>query len=1088
MRIPSHAILTLTKVSLKNSFIVLAFLVSVNSGFSQEYPLETVIQRGHRAAVRTVAYSPDGKFIATGSRDNSIKLWEVSTSREIRTFLGHINPVNIVAFDPSGQWLASGSSDNSIIIWEVATGKIKQKIEGHDRRVSSLNFNSDGSQLASGGWDRLAYVWSVSTGEKLGEYKGNPATGIGVGVQVLFSEDDKKLITGNDDGKIIIYNLDSDVPQDTLRNISPSSCGGCPSFIQLDEKGSKLLSASRRGPVTWWDWKSGKIIKEFSGDGEEYNAVGMKGSTVFVSDEDTLKLWNTSGKLIRKILVESTEINSATLSPDGRYIAAATNDRVTRIWNVQSGKLVKQLKGFLNDAADNGLGLDPESYWQYNISRYVNFKEGIRVSPDEQFVVKAVGKSAQLWDLSKGRVVRSFNGHENGVICFEFSQDGKYLFTGSGDKTIKMWEVATGQLVRTFTGHRELIFELALSQNGKYLVSGSWDATARLWDIASGEVLQTYRMEQNSPYALSFALNDLYLAVGSLGKELKLIEIDSGEPARTFIGHTEIVSDIQVKNSQMLTTSWDGKAKLWDIGSGLSIQKFVGHEGQVFSAAFHENGQQIITAGSDRIARLWDVKTGELVRTFQGHTDAITSAYFIHANKHLITHSLDGTTRIWDVKTGEEMISHILLNNGDWLVTNQNGYFDATEKAKENIFFVRGLKSYSLNQFFEDFYQPGILGESLKAGGLLNENINIKSKLKNSPPPTVEIISPSSGEHLTKNEIDVMVKITDEGGGMDEVKLLHNGKRLPGHDRMARVKPKPGKSVFHHYPVQLVPGKNIIAISAFSDERIESELTQREIYADGIHEDITCHVMAIGINKYKNPQLDLNYALEDAEAFLKLVKTKGKKLFNKTQVYSLFNEEATKVNMLAMLDEIAANARPQDVFFFYYAGHGSMVEGNFYFIPSENIRLYDFDLLTNEAVNAATLQQKFANISALKQLVVLDACQSGGSTELLAVRGASEEKAMAQLSRSSGVHVLAASGSEQFATEFAELGHGLFTYVLLEALSGKADGAPKDGKVTIYELKAYIDSQVPEYSTQYKGKPQYPVTYSRGQDFPVVIE
>ncbi|WP_456460673.1 caspase family protein [Reichenbachiella sp.] len=1073
---------------MKNSFIVLAFLVSVNSGFAQEYPLETVIQRGHRAAVRTVAYSPDGKFIATGSRDNSIKLWEVSTSREIRTFLGHINPVNIVAFDPSGQWLASGSSDNSIIIWEVATGKIKQKIEGHDRRVSSLNFNSDGSQLASGGWDRLAYVWSVSTGEKLGEYKGNPATGIGVGVQVLFSEDDKKLITGNDDGKIIIYNLDSDVPQDTLRNISPSSCGGCPSFIQLDEKGSKLLSASRRGPVTWWDWKSGKIIKEFSGDGEEYNAVGMKGSTVFVSDEDTLKLWNTSGKLIRKILVESTEINSATLSPDGRYIAAATNDRVTRIWNVQNGKLVKQLKGFLNDAADNGLGLDPESYWQYNISRYVNFKEGIRVSPDEQFVVKAVGKSAQLWDLSKGRVVRSFDGHENGVICFEFSQDGKNLFTGSGDKTIKMWEVATGQLVRTFTGHRELIFELALSQNGKYLVSGSWDATARLWDIASGEVLQTYRMEQNSPYALSFALNDLYLAVGSLGKELKLIEIDSGEPARTFIGHTEIVSDIQVKNSQMLTTSWDGKAKLWDIRSGLSIQKFVGHEGQIFSAAFHENGQQIITAGSDRIARLWDVKTGELVGTFQGHTDAITSASFIHANKHLITHSLDGTTRIWDVKTGEEMISHILLNNGDWLVTNQNGYFDATEKAKENIFFVRGLKSYSLNQFFEDFYQPGILGESLKAGGLLNENINIKSKLKNSPPPTVEIISPSSGEHLTKNEIDVMVKITDEGGGMDEVKLLHNGKRLPGHDRMARVKPKPGKSVFHHYPVQLVPGKNIIAISAFSDERIESELTQREIYADGIHEDITCHVMAIGINKYKNPQLDLNYALEDAEAFLKLVKTKGKKLFNKTQVYSLFNEEATKANMLAMLDEIAANARPQDVFFFYYAGHGSMVEGNFYFIPTENIRLYDFDLLTNEAVNAATLQKKFANISALKQLVVLDACQSGGSTELLAVRGASEEKAMAQLSRSSGVHVLAASGSEQFATEFAELGHGLFTYVLLEALSGKADGAPKDGKVTIYELKAYIDSQVPEYSTQYKGKPQYPVTYSRGQDFPVVIE
>ncbi|MEP2024664.1 MAG: caspase family protein [Reichenbachiella sp.] len=1068
------------------TFFILS--LAIHQLLAQEYPLETVIQRGHRAAVRAVAYSPDGKFLATGSRDNSIKLWQLSTGREIRTFLGHLSSVNTLAFDPTGQWLASGSSDNSVLIWEVATGKIRTKIEGHDNRVSSLDFNEEGTMLASGGWDRLVYVWDPESGDKLGEYRGNAARGVGVGVQVLFSKDSKKLITGNDDGKIIIYDVESKVAEDTLRNISPSSCGGCASFIQLDEKGTKLLSASRRGPVTLWDWKAGKIIKEYSGEGEDYTATGIRGNSVFVSDEDTVKVWNTSGKLLKKILIADTEINSATLSPNGQYIATATNDRVTRIWNVQGGKLEKNLQGFLNHVVDNGLGLDPESYWQFNISRYVGYREVIRVSPNERWVAKARGSSVQLWDLTKGRVVRSFDGHESGVISFEFSNNGEHLFTASADKTIKMWEVSNGELLKTFKGHRELIFELALSQNGKYLVSGSWDATARLWDIETGEEIKVYRMDQNSPYTLAFAQNDLYLVVGTLGKEFKLLEIDSGEPARTLVGHTEIVSDIQVRNGQVLSSSWDGKAKLWDLASGLSVQKFVGHEGHIYASSFDKGGQWVVTAGSDRVARLWDIESGEMIKSFKGHTDIITSAQFIHKDTHLITHSLDGTTRIWDVDSGKEIISHILLNDGDWLVTNQNGYFDATEKAKQNIFFVRGLKSYSLDQFFEDFYQPGILGQSLKADGLLNENINIKSKLKDSPPPTVEIISPSSGEHLTKNEIDVMVKITDEGGGMDEVKLLHNGKRLPGHDRMARVKPKPGKSVFHHYPVQLVPGKNIIAISAFSEERIESELTQREIFADGIHEDITCHVMAIGINKYKNPSLDLNYALEDAEAFLKLVKTKGKKLFNKTEVYSLFNEEATKENMLSMLDEIAAKARPQDVFFFYYAGHGSMVEGNFYFIPTENIRLYDFDLLTNEAVNASTLQQKFANISALKQLVVLDACQSGGSTELLAVRGASEEKAMAQLSRSSGVHVLAASGSEQFATEFAELGHGLFTYVLLEALSGKADGAPKDGKVTIYELKAYIDSQVPEYSTQYKGRPQYPVTYSRGQDFPVVLE
>ena len=160
-----------------------------------------------------------------------------------------------------------------------------------------------------------------------------------------------------------------------------------------------------------------------------------------------------------------------------------------------------------------------------------------------------------------------------------------------------------------------------------------------------------------------------------------------------------------------------------------------------------------------------------------------------------------------------------------------------------------------------------------------------------------------------------------------------------------------------------------------------------------------------------------------------------------------------------------------------------MVDDKFYFIPTESIRLYDVSSLNKEAIEASMLQDRFSRIHALKQLIIMDACQSGGSVELLATRGASEEKAIAQLSRSAGIHVMASAGSEQFATELAELGHGLFTYVLIKALQGEADGAPKDGKVTIYELKSYIDDQVPEMTRKLKGKPQYPYTFSRGRIF-----
>lgn len=1076
---------------LKRESVFLILLLLCFRLYSQEqsFPLETVIQRGHRAAIWSVAYSPDGKYIATGSRDYSIKLWEVSTGREIRSFLGHLNSVTTLVFDPTGNYIASGSYDKSVILWEVATGVEKLRITGHNDIVTSVAFSPDGTAIASAGWDWNAYLWNRATGDKIAEFKVRPDKGTGNGTSLNFSEDGSELITGNDNGMIMRYDWAKNVGIDTLRNIKFSSCGGCPTFTALHKGSNELISASNGGPVSLWNLKTGKLIREYGKDHKKCKSVGVAKQYVFVAKEDSILIWNINGKSLHKIEIKHTKLNAAAISPDGKYITSVGDDRLVQIWNTSTGRLVKTLKGILNNENDDGLGFDPESRWQFNISRYLNFRDNIKISPDEKHIAKGhIGSVVQLWDLMKGRIVRTFEGHEKAVLCFEFSKDGKYLFTGSGDHTIKMWEVATGKVMKTFEGHRELVFELALSNNGKYLLTGGWDATAILWDIEKGTLIKGYKMDNNSPYSLSFALNDLYFLVGGLGKEFRMIELDTGESSRTFIGHTDIVSDVNMQNSTALTASWDRIVKLWDISTGLIIQKLVGHKGHVYKATFDSSGNRVATASADRTIKLWDVATGEVLQTFQGHSDAVTSVNFINNDSYLISHSLDGTTKIWDITTGKEIITHILIGIGDWLVKNDNGFFDATEEAKKNIFFVRGMKSYSLDQFFEEFYRPNLLYESFHKSELLNYDSNIKFKLDESPPPTIEIISPKVGELFTNQDVDVMVKITNEGGGIDEVKLLHNGKRLEGDDRAIRSNPKKGKSVYQSFPIHLIPGKNILSVSAFSEARIESSVINRELLVDGVNEDITCHVMAIGINTYRNPTLNLNYAFEDAEAFLKLVKTKGKKLFNKIELYALFNEEATKVKILATLDEIVSKAKPQDVFFFYYAGHGSMVDGSFYFIPTENIRLYDLELLTNEAISAGSLQEKFTKIAALKQLVVLDACQSGGSTTLLATRGASEEKAMAQLSRSSGVHVLAASGSEQFATEFKELGHGLFTYVLLEALSGSADGAPKDGKVTIYELKAYLDSQVPEYSSQFKGKPQYPVTYSKGQDFPIVID
>ncbi|MFM8913592.1 MAG: caspase domain-containing protein [Flammeovirgaceae bacterium] len=417
------------------------------------------------------------------------------------------------------------------------------------------------------------------------------------------------------------------------------------------------------------------------------------------------------------------------------------------------------------------------------------------------------------------------------------------------------------------------------------------------------------------------------------------------------------------------------------------------------------------------------------------------------------------------------------------MVKNTDGYFSGTDNARKYIHFVDGLKTYAVDQFFDEFYRPDLLPKIFQSRGGDDGYQGIKGRLQKSPPPTVKVavVPTAEGE-----KADVYVRVSDSGAGVENLKLFHNSKSITIDKTF--VLPK-GKNQYATYrqSVSLIGGNNVFTATASNKDKIESDPHSAEIFSEAATKTSVCYLLAVGINQYKNPRMVLNYARPDAESFEKIV-DQQKGLYKNIEVLTLFDADASRVAILSKMEELAAKIHPEDVFIFYYAGHGSMVDDKFFFIPSESARLYDLSSLQKEAIEASALQEKMKNIKALKQLIVMDACQSGGSVELLATRGAAEEKAIAQLSRSAGIHVMASAGSEQFATEFAELGHGLFTYLLVKALQGDADGAPKDGKVTIYELKSYLDDQVPEMTRKLKGKPQYPYTFSRGQDFPIVLE
>ena len=253
------------------------------------------------------------------------------------------------------------------------------------------------------------------------------------------------------------------------------------------------------------------------------------------------------------------------------------------------------------------------------------------------------------------------------------------------------------------------------------------------------------------------------------------------------------------------------------------------------------------------------------------------------------------------------------------------------------------------------------------------------------------------------------------------------------------------------------------------------------------------YLVSVGVNEYRNPKYNLNYAIADADAFSETLASGASKLFEQAEVITIRNADFTKAGILNALAEVKASANEQDLLVFYYAGHGVMSDGldseaQFYLVPHDVTQLYGReDMLKEKAISAEELKELSRSINAQKQVFILDACQSAAALDAVASRGISEEKAIAHLARSTGTFWITAAGSEQFATEFETLGHGVFTYALLEGLTGKADGANPDNKITVRELSAYVESRVPELSEQHKGKPQFPAGYSFGNDFPILL-
>ncbi|PIB36587.1 hypothetical protein BFP72_14845 [Reichenbachiella sp. 5M10] len=438
----------------------------------------------------------------------------------------------------------------------------------------------------------------------------------------------------------------------------------------------------------------------------------------------------------------------------------------------------------------------------------------------------------------------------------------------------------------------------------------------------------------------------------------------------------------------------------------------------------------------------------------------------------------------------KKVIADIYVSDGEWVVVARDGRVDGTAGAIEQLewrsYDAEGqiTKRGSLTTAFSQSFTPGLLS------ALLKDEVSEASDLSQvmSQRPTVQIVNPEDGYVSKDAQVTVMVEAQPQGDPIAEILLYVNGKLVEGESRGF----KPVNDRFaQSYTVSLIKGENVIAAKAVSIKGYESGRDQIRVQYHGMQATADLYVLAVGVDQYVNGAYNLNYAVSDARSVVRELQLRSEGIFDAVYVDVLYDQDANRQRTLAALQSIASRAKPEDVFVFFYAGHGVMSEEaspEFYLALTGVTQLYGkTSMLQAHGVSASELKQLTVNILAQKQMVVLDACQSGGAVEAFARRGAAEEKAIVQLARSSGATLLASTGSEQYATEFDELGHGVFTYALLQGLAGAADGGMRDKKITVKELEAYLNDQIPILTHQYHGESQFPRSWSSGQDFPLVL-
>jgi WD40 repeat protein len=1031
------------------------FLILANLAEADE--LELVLQAGHSQTVTSVVWLDD-QHLVSGSDDGSLKLWNVTEQRVKRTMwpplkedqrTGELQSIGALVKTDDGVWALH---HNQLRLWNPVDGELKKSLslpEGYTGDDLKLVADESGALYIYGTQDELLKIVNGTVSEKIKTPK----------FSTLSVSSDGSTIAGvTYDG--LVYGSFQDLKP--LPETFANRWGVDQVLLSAD--GRKLNVAASVNWVEAWDLTNESLVFQVPVNQNAPTEETLKGSG-FSSNDLGLSISDFGPDSILGITLGGEAFLIDRVSGE---VSPLFNYQKFGITTVSASSDLKGVSGGLRPSGTTGVPLAVREADGWNTTelggRGLSFTE--LESQDDTLFLSAGSDFVLSYDLSTGQPSHTYHtGYFPATLLTPTT-----LYCGGNDGVLYAYDIRSGQelwqktFVQSGAKFGEGILALELSPDGRQVAVSVFarNQSIVLVDALTGEVEKEIP-SKNVVRALAYSRDGQKMYFSDF-ESVKLFDIGYGKVVHSWKkGGSRLDQFVSVLNhpNQEAVLGVTRRGEIFEYNPA----DLEGEPGQVVidgidrvQSAKTVGSKLLLTAGHG--AALVDLE-GKVLKTYGSHLSSTADALAL--DKVVITTGWDSQVLVWDRNTGRQLATLLALDQAkNWLFITSDFHFDGTDEAQALIEWRWNGKLYELGQFYERFYQPGLLARTI--------NLSTTAPPKTAPqlgkqPPKVKLLPPKELEAGTY-EVNIQTEATLPDG--TEVRLYHNGHRVAG------TAP---------YKIKAVEGENRLRASAFNADRtVESEPDRLEFVSKAPTAEQTLHIFAAAVNDYPNR---LDFAVQDAKSFVGAFEPG---LYDNVKKTTLYDNDASKTGIINALKAI--ECEPQDTLLIFLAGHGTIIDNKFHFIP------HGSDGKASEtSLSSAELGQILASLPATRQVLFLDTCHAGASAKDLAEllveketpliasqQGSALIKDQKVLARQAGTFLVAGSTPNATAAEVPELGHGLFTYAVLNGLQGDLG---TDNDVTVNELLRYLSQQVPELSMKFRGNRHGIWQFSAGQDFPI---